>query len=139
VHEALELGREDHVHEQECQAKRDEEVRIRFFEALGLPDELPAVIRRQIERLDVVPQFGDGLSEGLAFEVGGDDDLPLPRLLRLSSAETMRERTSTGEYGRTVGAAPMASAAARLSPEIITTRKPRARSAAKACCAPGLG
>ena len=79
MHEALELGRENHVHEQECQPKRDQEIRIRFLEALGLPDELPAVIRRQIERLDVVAQFGDSLSQGLALEVGGDDDLPLPR------------------------------------------------------------
>jgi hypothetical protein len=79
MHEALELGRENHVHEQECQAKRDQEIRIRFLEALGLPDELPAVIRRQIERLDVVSQFGDSLSQGLALEVGRDDDLPLPR------------------------------------------------------------
>ena len=79
MHEALELGREDHVHEQERQAKRDEEIRICFLEALGLSDELPAVIRRQIQRVDVISQFGDSLTQGLALEVGGDDDLPLPR------------------------------------------------------------
>ena len=79
MNEALELGREDHVHEQESERESDDEVGHRVIEILRLPDELPAVVGRQVERLDERGEIVDPLAERFPLEIRRHHHLPLPR------------------------------------------------------------
>ena len=123
--EALELGREDHVHEEERQREGDDEVGHRVVEVLRLPDELPAVVGRQVERLHERGQVVDPLAERLSLEVGRHDHLPLPgesfdraRSLRLlevgnvpqfhhANARLRRGHREPGDVGRIVPESPV--------------------------------
>ena len=77
MHEALELGRQDHVHEHEGQREGDDEIGVRFRHRLGLADEFPAIVGRQVHLADMAPQDRDGVAQRHVVQVGGDHDLPL--------------------------------------------------------------
>jgi hypothetical protein len=78
VDEALELGPEDHVHEQEAGQEGNEEVLVRLAHHLGPAEELVSIVGREAQAVDVLAEFLHGLTQRLvAFEVGGHHDLAL--------------------------------------------------------------
>ena len=78
---------------------------------------------------------------GGVFPWGGPADKPVPPLLSCATRAALSPGSTSAitSLGCRPRRSPMARAAPRLSPEIMTMRRPRARRAASAWRAPGLG